>query len=128
MIKNLDKWQERLSNRLATISEGRQRVILFAQSIATLDPESAAKVLGNILFCTFYKRDRPSRLTAEAAVLALSTNSWPPEHRTDATESAMGGSNRLTYLFLSGIDSSPQPEDEDSFQVPSYHSERPLTL
>ncbi len=130
MSENLDlsKWQKRLSHRLSTIGEGKQRVILFAQSIATLNPENAAKVLCEILFCAFYKRDRPSRLTAEAAVVALSTNLWPEEHRIDAAESVMADGNRLTYLFLRGIDSSPQPEDEDSYQVPSYHSDRPLTL
>ncbi|MCP4679723.1 MAG: hypothetical protein GY854_30385 [Deltaproteobacteria bacterium] len=128
MSENLENWRKRLAHRLSTLGEGKQRVILFARSIATLDAESAAKVLCEILFRAFYKRDRPSRLTAEAAVLSLATSRWPEEHRVDAAESVMVDGDRLTYLFLRGIDSSLQPEDEDTYQVPSYYSDRQLTL
>ncbi|MCP4606884.1 MAG: hypothetical protein GY847_41310 [Proteobacteria bacterium] len=130
MIDDLDlnKWQKRLSSRLAALGDWKQRVILFARSISDLNPGAASSALETILTQVFCKRDRPSRLTAESAVLALAMDHWPKDHRSTVLKCAQENNERLTCLFVGEINTSLSVEDEHNYPVPSYFTDRPLTL
>lgn len=125
---SLKNWVERLSARLAALGEVEQRTILFARSVSKIEPAAAASALERIFINGFFSRDLPSRLTLEAAVLSLAKGTWPEAHRAEMLKFASKRRKRLARLFAANLGAPLSAEEERSFPVPNYGSERQLTL
>jgi hypothetical protein len=126
----ITQWYRKLSAQLTVLSEARQRIILFAESISALEPAAASRALSYVLAAGFCLRSRPSMITTEAALLAIVEKWWPEEHQRDTYLASTADGERLTSLFLrqSMGESTDKEEEEASIPVPVYNPSRPITL
>ncbi len=126
----ITNWYKNLTKQLIALSDARQRIILFADSISSLEPTLASPALNHVLAAGFCLRSRPSVITAEAALLAIAKNAWLGEHRERTYQTSITDGAQLTSIFLrDAAGNSPDEEDDDtSIPVPVYNPSRPLTL
>jgi len=117
---------ELLTQKLCSLSEWNQRASVFGEEIASVSPELACGLFSDIIASTVRMRTIESTVVAQSAFLSILGNRWPLEHQMHTREAAAAWSDHLTLSFLVG-----RPcveEDDETFTVPGYNSERPLTL
>ncbi len=123
-----DVWLDRLSKRMAAVSDYRQRQALFLEAILPVSAGVAGDIVETILYRGICTRDRKSLLLVETAMLALASEKWPLTHCCVICVAAEEKDNELIRLLFDGPEKRKPTEEDQPFPVPDYRGGRPLTL
>ena len=100
--RDLSLWLDRLKRRVATLGESRQRSAVFVSALTSLSPDEAAQAFRGLVEAALTSRDRASKLSIEAVMLALALDRWPRAHLTATRASAEASGDALTSALLGG--------------------------
>lgn len=124
----LARWIDKLGDRIDALREIRQQELVTTENLVALSPDWTARAVHTVLAAAVCRRDRVSKLLAEATVLGLVHRVWPEHHRAEARDAAAADDLRLVEIMLLEVGRVLEEEDQRRFEVPRYDSERPLTL